>query len=261
MRINNNWDLECLKNCELEISKSILQLKSSKEGELPIIDGIIDPIKYSDSSFKILWILREARDEWVANKSTGKLSIGGWNLVKDAYKTATYDLVCKNITTRRELLIDYAILNNLCYSTEDMKKYSLIISREEQIKALNNFQSTAVINIKKFPGKITANIKRISEAYENTKHILITQIESYNPQIIICGNTLSLFEKELDFRNGTRFPLGIGKNGYYCLPNRIYINAYHPSYKYRRNTIYEHNYINSIIRAVENWRNNFYIET
>jgi hypothetical protein len=261
MSINNNWDLEYLENCEHEISKSILMLKSSKEGESPIIDGIIDPIKYINSNFRILWILREARDEWVENKNTGKLSIGGWNLVKDIYKTATYDLVCKNTTTRRELLIDYAILNDLIYSKGDIKKYSSIISKEEQIKALNSFQSTAVINIKKFPGKITANIKRIYEAYENTKHILITQIKSYNPQIIICGNTLSLFEKELDFRNGTRFPLGMGNNGYYCSPNRIYINAYHPSYKYRRNTTYEHNYINSIIRAVEKWKNNFYIET
>ena len=84
------------------------------------------------------------------------------------------------------------------------------------------------------------------------------QIETYNPNIVICGNTLSLFENELDYKKGACFPLGMGKKKYYCLPGRIYINAYHPSYKYRKNSTYEHHYISKIIEAVDNWKINFY---
>ena len=246
---------------EKEISNSINQLESKQVGERPIVDGIIDTSKYLNSEFRILWILREAREEWSINKETGKKNIGGWNLVNGLYKNASYDVICNNTTTRRELLVDYAIMNNIRYLDNNISKYSKIYTIEEKEKALEAFKSTAVINIKKFPGKKTSSIPQIVESFKLSKDILISQIDAYNPQIVICGNTLPLFENELDFRIGIRFPLGMGKNGYYCLPNRIYINAYHPSNKFWPNSMYEHQYISKIIEAVVNWKNNYYQKT
>lgn len=254
-------DEESLQMKEKDISNSINQLVSKRAGEKPIVDGIIDISKYLNSEFRILWILREAREEWSINEETGKRTIGGWNLVNAFYKNASYDIICKNTTTRRELLVDYAIINNIRFLDKNISKYSRINTIEEKEKALEAFKSTAVINIKKFPGKKTSSISEIVESFKLSKNIIISQIDSYNPQIVICGNTLPLFENELDFRKGIRFPLGMGKNGYYCLPNRIYINAYHPSNKFWSNSVYEHQYISKIIEAIVNWKINYYQKT
>ena len=64
------------------------------------------------------------------------MSIGGWDLVNGLYKKASYDKICNNTTTRRELLINYSILNNIKYSKEDIKNIPQFHQRKKKIKQL-----------------------------------------------------------------------------------------------------------------------------
>lgn len=252
-----NKDFSDLREKEMLILGKIQANTIRNKGEYPLFDGIIDIEKYILAKYKILWILREPIDSWRTDKITGEKIIGGWNLTKDLYNNSNYDGICSNTTTRRELLIDNAILNDTKYDLGEIYKYSKIISSTDKEKALSNFKSTAIINIKKIPGKKLSVEKEIRESFNKYKEILIEQMNLYNPDIVLCGNTLHYFEEDIDFRKGAKFPTGIKGHNYFCLKNRIYINLYHPSHRSFPNTKYEHNYIHSVISAVNHWKNEY----
>jgi hypothetical protein len=65
---------------------------------------------------------------------------------------------------------------------------------------LDAFRNIAYINIKKIAGTRKSIDKVLKEAYERDKNILMEQINAYNPNLIIGGNTLHYFENDLDFR-------------------------------------------------------------
>ncbi|GEM_PF-585888 len=250
-------EIKYLEDKENIIYENIKTQIVSNKGEYPLLDGIIDLKKYVSSKYKILWILREPIDNWRIDTNTKENIIGGWNLSKDLYSKSTFDTICSNVTTRRELLIDYAILYNIIHKESELHKYTILKTNDEKEKALECFKSTAVINIKKIPGKKLSIKKEINNAFYKYKNIILEQISLYNPDIVICGNTLQYFEDYLDFRKGDKFPTGIKGHNYFCLKNRIYINIYHPSNKPFKNTKYEHKYIHCVVSAVRHWEKDY----
>ena len=229
--------LDELKQREKEISIKISTMESG-DGSKPVVDGIINIEKYINAKRKILWILKECREEWNINKA-GQRVRGGWNLVKDIYNRVDIREIKSNITTRRVLLVANTLLSN------------------NPENALEDFRSIAFINIKKFPGGKFSVFDQIKKSYDNNKFLLLEQINTYNPEIIICGNVLQYFVNELDYNNGAKIPLGMGGHNYYCLKNKLYINAYHPSYKPRKNSKHERDYVIKIKNSVTNWETNF----
>lgn len=121
-------------------------------------------------------------------------------------------------------------------------------------------EQIAYINIKKTVGGLSSNYNVIQESYNENEKLLMKQIEVYNPNIIIFGNTLNFFNKsklkeigwdiqgcEMEYAdNNTK-----NTNCYFVSPDRLCIHAYHPSYWVLSNKTY----CSEIIEGAIKWKN------
>jgi hypothetical protein len=231
--------IEELKAKEKEITAKIFAIDTGIPGLKPMADGIINVEKYLSTKYKILWILRESYCNWETN-SDGSRTMGGWRLCNEFYNKCEKKTFYNSRTTRRELKVTHSILSDI----------------SDEVEA---FKSTVVIQIKKIPNGMTksgggkaSNSEALQKAYNNHRDILLEQIATYNPDVVICGNTLQFFEKDLNYKEGTATPLGLGNQKYFCLKNRVYINAYHPSCR-----IADNKYVSAIYNAFIDWRDNY----
>jgi effector-binding domain-containing protein len=230
-------NVEALKAKEREIAEKINAIKSDAEGLLPIVDGIIDIEKYLKAKYKILWMLKEPHDEWVIVRKTGQRRNGGWSLA-EGYSELTMEDINKKkrLVARRIMEATYRIL-------------------PETQEPLEAFKSVACINIKKIPGGISADPKKIEQAYNEHRDLLEEQIETYNPDIIICGNTLPYLSRDNYFVKNNRKTFGINPKSricYYALKDRLYINIYHPAYKPGDRDFWN-KWVENIFNAVSDW--------
>jgi ABC-type Fe3+-hydroxamate transport system substrate-binding protein len=62
-------------------------------------------------------------------------------------------------------------------------------------------RKTAFMNVQKFPAGTTTNNRDIEKASKEHKEILLEQIATYKPDIIIGGNTISYFIEDLGLNN------------------------------------------------------------
>jgi uracil-DNA glycosylase len=150
------------------------------------------------------------------------------------------------------MLTSYIIQNNLKDSVSDILK-EIDLNNPDLLTAL---KSVALINVKKIPGNTSANPSKIAEAYKKNKHILKEQIEVYNPNIVICGNTLQYFSEDNYFVKKDRTRLEHGNHHYYPLTDRLYLQTYHPAYK-SSDRDFEIKYIDKIVQAVNNWKSTY----
>ena len=240
--------IKFLKEKEQIIASKIYAIDSGIEGLLPIADGIINIENYINAKNKILWILKEPVDEWVIVEKTGKPRNGGWNLVLDIYDKLTMEDIKKD----RNLFVAKKIME---------ATHKLLPEINDPLLA---FKSIAYINIKKIPGGSSKCRKSSSRAilkkeYIKSKDLLREQIETYNPDIIICGNTLQFFSEDNYFEKskGVRQPFKEGKNYcFYPLKNRLYINIHHPAF-YHSNKGAWKNCMDELVYAVSHWNINY----
>lgn len=235
-------NIELLKIKENEISSKINAIESGKKGLLPIVDGIINIEKYIKAKYKILWLLKEVHDEWVTVKETGEKRNGGWDLVHDMYDKMTIDEI-----KDRKLLVAKRIMEAV---------YRLLPEAENNLEA---FKSIAYVNIKKIPGGRFSFQNEIEKAYNEHKDLLKEQIETYNPDIIICGNTLPYLSMDNYFKKINRNTFGKNLKSRYCyyaLGDRLYINTFHPAYK-PANYEFWTKCIENIVNAVSEWENKY----
>ncbi|MFV0419739.1 MAG: hypothetical protein ACK5KT_13540 [Dysgonomonas sp.] len=230
--------IEKCKGLESEISL----IESGEDNVLPILDGIINIEKYSSQKYKILWILKESNDLDANGKG------GGWSLTEaiNSLKDWESQINTGKITFRRIIYASYGLLNNFVL-WNDMP------SVNDDPNVFETIKKIAYINVKKVPGGTTANQNVIKKAYSDNKDLLLKQIELYNPDIIIGGNTLHYFFDDLPIPMDKK--ISDGKTAYYPSKNRLYIDAYHPAV--RENTISEEDYCNGIILAGKDWIENW----
>jgi hypothetical protein len=225
---------EELEQKEKEITAKIYAIETGVEGLGTVVDGIIDIDRYTQTTYKILWILREAWDSWVVDKTTQKKRMGQWDLVHDIFRNTTLTKIQTIPTNNRVMLVTHKILSDI----------------KDPVEA---YKSIAYINVKKIPGGKSSDINEINRAFDKNKEILFEQIEAYDPDIIICGNTLHYFREyfQLDYKkNGHK--LGMGENAYYATSKKLYINAFHPSCRLSNDE-----YVNIIYKAFIDWRDNY----
>jgi hypothetical protein len=234
--------VETLRAKQKEIAQKINAIKSGVEGLLPIVDGVIDAEKYLEAKHKILWILKEPHDEWVTVKKTGQRRNGGWNLAESYAELTPEDINVKaRLVARRIMEATYRIL-------------------PEIQKPLEAFKSVACINIKKIPGGRYSDQKEIKKTYSVHKDLLKEQIETYNPDIVICGNTLPYLSMDNYFVKNNRKTFGTNPKSRYCyyaLKDRLYINTYHPAYKPGDKDFWD-KCAENIFNAVSDWEINFH---
>ncbi|QEC75547.1 hypothetical protein [Mucilaginibacter ginsenosidivorax] len=197
-----------------------------------IIDGIINPEDYLKAKYKILWILKEPRCDY-----------GGWDMrlalkgLKEDRRPGWRYAFNKIIYT------SFGILNNF----EEWGNMDYIKDNPEMKDIL---KSIAYINLKKLPNisdSYTSNNDHIRNAYERDKDIIMAQINLFNPDIIIGGNTLKFILNDLGISAGQM--INYNTISYLATKDRLFINAKHPTY-YK---IPEANYSDDIITTSKRW--------
>ncbi len=193
-----------------------------------IPDGIYDAEKYLSSSPRILWILKEPYDDFTP---VGKPCGGGWSL----YEAYDNEDAWKNRTWQPMIYISYGILNHLKW--EDMSYIRGDISMVDVLKQI------AYINVSKMPALKQTIDSDLYEYYTIWRSILLKQIEVYDPQIIIFGNTFKFFKDDLigNFVEPTKKIDGVVH--IYKKERTMFFDAYHPNQKAVGRGIY----VNSII--------------
>ena len=198
----------------------------------PIYDGVINPDLYLNSKIRIAWVLKEPYDDF---DDDGNPYGGDWSISDIYYKTENvYDAIKQNPTLNTMAYTTYGILNNKMY--EDMDWIS------DNPEIANSLRSIVHMNINKFPGFKTTAWGKLYSEYEYWRPILLFQLKVYSPQIIIFGNTLNFFERDLGVGDCKRYDSE--RNLEFAICNGcLLINAYHPGQR----TIKKEDYINGII--------------
>jgi len=217
---------------EKKINDVYIDFKNKKD---PVTDGIINIDNYIGVKYKILWILKEPTEEIDED--------GGWNLIDYIFqKTNISEFGKSKKTFLPIMMVNYGILNNfenyLCANNG----------------MLDYLKCYAHINIKKIPGLSKSNENELLTYYNKYKNIIIEQIDSYNPQIIIFGlgggKVFNSISKDLDLN----FDSSKGDSAWYLIKNdKIYINAYHPSQRKASTNLSKEQYCNDIINCVKEW--------
>jgi hypothetical protein len=176
------------------------------------IDGVIDPECYFNQKLKILWILKEANSE------------ESFSFI-ECFNDPEWLKKCGSslASIRRVIYTSYGILDSENKEWEEFPWSNDVLCQEK-------LKSIAYINIKKKPGGSISFDAEIAAAYKENQKIIKQQIETYNPDIIIFGNTLSYIEKS-DFEGLEGAEKGVTEYGnhYYKTNNKLYIHTWHPA--------------------------------
>jgi hypothetical protein len=214
----NQQELELV---EEKIKEKILTIRSDS-GAVGTVDGIVDLARYLGTEKKVLYIQREP------SKGVDDLRL--------KYREATEKVIKKDRTVNLLTKVVKEIYNHY---GKGPKKYDVVES----------LQKTAIINIKKLAGGSKSNLKIIESVYAKNKELLIEQVKSYTPDIVIFGGTAELFKKDLMFdKKCKKIELSSkGKNAY-LFSNVLFIAMYHTS------AITSHKaYIANVMKAIEEW--------
>ena len=223
-----------VKKIDAKVERYYLSLDTEKRKI--ISDGIVEKKQYFDSPIKILWILKEpydlennGDDTWplndFLNNENELQKLGG-------FKTTWYPIIYTS----------YAILNGFL-------KYEDMSFIDDDLDMLNIFKKIAVINVQKFPAKTTTKNSEITAAYKTHSKILLEQIATYNPNIIIGGNTMLNFVEDLGLKDFKYYD----EYDYWIKANQLFIHAAHPAF--RGNDEAKEAYVNDIVRISKNFSN------
>jgi hypothetical protein len=257
-----------LQEFEQELSlleKEIRQTMEIEEGKKVLMDGCIDRKQYFDAEPKILWILKEAYGEGAGNPpSVTQYILDCINDCNFYQARGTYNPIVyitygilkgKSLKNRKDGDEKYWIhMENLTNKTENMAE-----DRKNEIEDMfETLKQIAIINVKKTPGGTkTPDFTVISEAYSKYKDLLHQQIETLNPDVIICGgrwNILPLFQDYWKLSETNK------KECDYCdcweQNGKLYIDTYHPQKPMSEDNEEKDNkaaYIDELINTVNNW--------
>ncbi len=233
--------LEEIQKIEADIAEKI-----TKNNTIPIVDGIINCKNYAKATTRILWVLKEANSStsWDYQNYLSTKVIQG--------KIGKEDDTLKYEIFRRILYISYGLINNIEYSKVPYAEEKEVYSIGEEI---------AYINIKKTGGGSQSDDQEIANAYTANEGLLLKQIEEYEPNILIFGNTLKYFNwdklKEIGW-DLSEDPIIVDdktKNTHFypISKNKLVIHPWHPSYFIVSRDVY----CSEIINAGLQWRESF----
>ena len=203
----------------------------------PIYDGVADIHAYLNSSPRIMWILKEP---WHLFTESGKPKGGGWKFTNHFIQ---YPDVWQDEKMWKLIIqSDYAIRKHLKW-----KELEYIERNQEMAEELNKI---AYINVGKMPGYQESSPSHMQECYKKWKSIIEEQIELYNPEVIIFGNTFYFFYEYFRINEKPISTVsGKWNTNIYMRDNRILIDAYHPSRKGSEDS--SKDYVTSIVKAYE----------
>lgn len=218
--------LKSLEQDQKDIIERIKRRAKEKHPDVgPIWDGVADINAYYHSNPRVAWILKEPYDP-----DSGE----GWDHPEFLAKKTVTDIE-SHLTWRRVNQVMYAIRNN--------RRFNILETIDK-----NYLTDIAWLNLSKMPGKSTSSNSYKKEYYSNWSDILKEQIDAYNPNIIIFGNTFDVCKNDL-FPNGCSI---LKKNSLvhtYKYGKQLLLYAYHPGWW----GIDDVTYVNSIMEMIENF--------
>ena len=151
---------------------------SIRNASYPIYDGVIKPYEYFRSKLRIMWILKEPRDE----ERNGRYCGGGWQMFADCDDADFNSKIasqrsCKTIF--RVAQISYAVENGI--SNEEAMNLDSI--------AVGVLRHIAYVNIGKMPGPETTAASRVKQLYKFWKSFVLEQIHICQQELIICAGS------------------------------------------------------------------------
>ena len=93
------------------------------------------------------------------------------------------------------------------------------------------------------PGGTSTSETTLKNGYLKNKTILLKQLFTYDPDIIIGGKTLHLFKEDLNIKKEEELEFG-----HFFNKKKLFINTKHPA---RKKTS---EYVNKIIERAETWK-------
>lgn len=176
----------------------------------PIFDGVVNEEKYQNSDVKIMWILKDAN-------STGE--------------DESYDLrdAINNLKTEYGIRKGWEkTFSNIIYVTNgilNQTEWEDMPYPKDDPSIVNVLKQIAYINIKKVGGGSESVESELHEHFLKSKELLISQIDEFNPDVVIFGNTYRFFKNDLGLNQMNIF----GTCHATAKADRIYIDAYHPN--------------------------------
>jgi len=167
-----------------------------------ITDGAIDDKLWNDAKIKVLFLLKEAYDS--------KNTTGSWDLSGLIRKRRASGRTFKPMGQWASGIQRLALNGQL-------QEY---IEGGEEVD--NALLSSAIINIKKSGGKNKSSWSNLFQYAKSDWDLIQKQIDSLNPDIIVCGNTWSLIKDNLTDKK--KISDRVHKAG-----NHTYVNYWHPS--------------------------------
>lgn len=175
---------EEVKKAQEEINQEVInRSRNAKYDKGYILDGIADIEGYINSSPRIAWILKEAWDK----------GPGDWNLISEVILTTTKDTISATPSFKRVAYTSWGLQTD---SNWDDIPW---ITQDENVS--NAIKKIAWLNISKIAGDTTSPDSRITAAFEVWNDILNKQLDVFDPQVIILGNTFKWVEKFLGIEN------------------------------------------------------------
>ncbi len=217
----------------VDLFQRISQIKDTNNVYTPIQDGIISLSDYLVSKYRIMWVLKDANSigdsDWDQVDTIKRFSENG---LDHAWKK----------TFQHIAYITFGILNNL--------KWENIPDIDDKNSPVSKIlKSIAFINVKKIPGGNTSKDNELWEYSERYKDLLVDQIEKFEPNIVIFGNTLRYLlphlnlSEDVETYNNINFTSSNGK---------LLINICHPNY-ISRGGVNAKDYYTSIKQICDNY--------
>ncbi len=189
----------------------------------PIYDGIGDFDAYSSAEVKVMWVLKEAYDDF---DELGIPKGGGW----EVYEQWGDSTKLKEVTSVRSWQPIMYVLRAL---SEDKNWDDIAWIRDEREKYVEALRSCAYININKMPAKKQSG--DLTDAFNTWSDIINAQICAYAPDVIIFGNTMHYFGNQCYMINSSDCDgvKGITDVKISTIGDKptLLINAYHPNQK------------------------------
>jgi hypothetical protein len=197
-----------------------------------ILDGIVHHESYNNAEKKILWILKEPNS---AN------DLSSWDMrgaILNDLKSASGIENRFQSTFTKIVYVTNGILKN--------KYWEELLDITDDPNMIDELKKIAYINVKKTAGFALAKPAEIKDYYIRSKEILLEQINTINPDILIFGKTFNLFKDDLFVPELNNY----GTCKAISYNNKIYIDAYHPACRSKQNI-----YCNDIINAIQKEQN------
>lgn len=196
------------------------------DGKEPIYDGVVDETTYLKSDLRVAWVLKEA---YADEDADGNPYGGGWQL-RVGFSDENHDenwvhLGCKLWTFPTWQKIAYVM-----YGYQNGLYWNNLPWMSEQPSMMESIKSIALINVSKMPAKRNSCDGSFRRHFHNYwESIVHKQIEVYDPDVLIFGNTFSCFEpawkSDLEYMEKTSNDCV----WHYKFGKRHLLDTYHPA--------------------------------